>query len=292
MPAKPLKMRQHCFSVLEHIDPLLPYDHHNIPFSLLLPMINVLIEYGERLFIDIFREILPLINNEETISQIKTFIFQEANHTKMYQAYTSKLKDLNNPSIDYLFQASDAHFKSMRQELAERKSLKDRLHFVIMSELFASGFFYFFLEKYMHRIDDFNPIKSYLYMLHGIEEIEHRSLAFDIFHELYGIYSNQVSHFRDEFAAYSKHMIKSLLSWLIAASDDWNKTKPNQVLDKIQVADMLIGTNGVFPNGDICKPYFQSGFHPAYMGDDSFVQQWDNYTERQLIDLIARKNKN
>lgn len=289
MTANILKSRQYHLSLLEYINPTLLYDPDNIAFSLLLPMINVLIEYGERLFIDIFRELLPITKNEATIKQIKTFIYQEANHTKMYQAYTSKLKNIESSSIDYLFQASKDHFESIRRELSERKSLKERLHFVIMSELFASHFFYFFLDQYMHRVDYFDPIKSYLYMLHGIEEIEHRSLAFDIYHEIYGVYSNHEKCLVNEFKVYTKHMIKSLLSWLIAACDDWNIRNPHQALDKVVVADMLIGKSGVFPGGHICRDYSNDCFHPNNMGSNDFIKQWDKYTERKLLDLIKNK---
>ena len=116
---------------------------------------------------------------------MKLFIYQEGNHAMLHRNYCNQLRISDNPIIIKMMHDCDAHFNKIKAEIEQSTTLKEKLYFVIISEIFASRFSEYFLESYQGKYQQLDPFASYMNMMHSIEEIEHQSLAFDLYLHLF-----------------------------------------------------------------------------------------------------------
>ncbi|KAA9154192.1 metal-dependent hydrolase [Amycolatopsis acidicola] len=159
-------------------------------------VMNMLLPEGEIWFVKVFRQALPLIRDDRLHEAVTGFIGQEAMHSTSHQ---SVLEHFDRDGFDtgpFTRQLS-WFFEGLLGDRAltgraERRWLLERVALVAAIEHVTS-----FLGDWLlnaRALDDYgiDPTMLDLFRWHGAEEVEHRSVAFDLFTHLDGGYARRV----------------------------------------------------------------------------------------------------
>ncbi|MFC1412291.1 metal-dependent hydrolase [Streptacidiphilus sp. N1-12] len=152
-------------------------------------VLHLLLPEGERWFVRTFTEALPLVRDERLREQVLGFVGQEAIHAEAHQGVLDHLlaKGLDPgpyvKQVEYLFR----RILGERPELtgtAARESLIERVAIVAAIEHFTA-----FLGDWVLNAEGLDragtdPVMLDLIRWHGAEEVEHRSVAYDLLRHL------------------------------------------------------------------------------------------------------------
>lgn len=170
----------------------------NEPFaSHFINEINMILPAGEFWFCKLYNQALPLITDDKLREDVKGFIKQEAmharGHTNAMDEYLEKRgisTERNKAVMDFLFNQilADAPFGKKVPSWFEKRWLLLRLGLVATIEHMTCV-----LGKYALENETWDKVKADEVLLdlirwHGAEEVEHRSVAFDLYQHLGGDY--------------------------------------------------------------------------------------------------------
>jgi len=153
--------------------------------SHLVNLLNVMLPAGERWFVEVFNEALPLIKDPKLAEDVRGFIGQEAMHA---EAHDTVMHDYMIASgvdvaplldqIEFVFQRILAPSKTTNPR-RKMNHLIERLWLIAAIEHFTAVLGDFVLNC---NWDDYDadPTLTDLYRWHGAEEVEHRSVAHDV----------------------------------------------------------------------------------------------------------------
>lgn len=147
----------------------------NALMSSLLASLSVAFPPGERFFIDSVRHYLDDIDDPSLRAQIRGFIGQEANHTKEHLAFNEHLERVGYPAM--------AMQRWVERRIARVKEIgppEANLARTAALEHFTAILATAMLER-PELLDTLHPQAAKLWAWHAIEEIEHRSVAFDVY---------------------------------------------------------------------------------------------------------------
>lgn len=174
------------------------------PFaSHFISIIHAILPQGEFFFCRLYNKALPLIQDEKLREDVKGFIKQEAMHARAHDAGMKEFLEAKGIDIknflgfmEWLFTVAlaDQPFGRSLPKSMEKDWLIFRLGVISAVEHMTC-----FLGKYIlenKSWDKANADEVILDMLrwHGAEEIEHRSVAFDVYQHLSGNYSMRYLH--------------------------------------------------------------------------------------------------
>jgi len=152
---------------------------------------------GEYFFCRTFNKALPEIRDEKMLADVKTFIRQEAIHAQAHkesiEQYLQKYGvdiEANYARVVQLFDKLLAD-KPLGYELpkALRKEwLLIRVALVAAAEHFTAGFGHYVLCNSHWEARGADPMVSDLFTWHSAEEVEHRTVAYDLYQHLSGNY--------------------------------------------------------------------------------------------------------
>lgn len=153
--------------------------------SHLVNLLNILLPAGERWFVKVFDEALPLIKDPKLAEDVRGFIGQEAMHAEAHDTVmhdymiggglqVGPLLD----QIDFVFEKILAPTKSTNPR-RRMNHLIERLWLIAAIEHFTAVLGDFVLNCSWDDYDA-DPTLVDLYRWHGAEEVEHRSVAHDV----------------------------------------------------------------------------------------------------------------
>lgn len=160
--------------------------------------INLLLPAGEFWFCRVYNKALPLVKDEKLRDDVQMFVRQEAMHAR---AHGSALVDYlhvhgietesNTRREDWLFEMllADEPFGLKLPKLLERRWLVFRLGIIAAVEHMTCVLGKYALENKAWEAGD--PVLLDLLRWHGAEEVEHRSVAFDLYRHLGGGYPSR-----------------------------------------------------------------------------------------------------
>ena len=195
-PNTPARADEHHGLVLQPRDVQFDWDAlpmHWIPGEPLathvVNVLHLLLPEGERWFVRTFKEALPLIRDEALREQVLGFIGQEAIHAEAHQGVLDHLLAKGLDPQPYVHQVEFLFRRVLgeRPELtgtAARESLIERVAIVAAIEHFTA-----FLGDWVLNADGLDragtdPTMLDLIRWHGAEEVEHRSVAYDLLRHL------------------------------------------------------------------------------------------------------------
>ena len=155
-------------------------------------VLHVMLPEGERYFVRLFAEALPLITDEQLAEQVRGFIGQEAMHARSHEAGCDYLRANGidpDPAVapfTWLFDRilGDRGYTGRRRQVW----LLEQLSIVAAVEHFTAVMGSWVISaKGLDRAGA-DPVMLDLLRWHGAEEVEHRSVAWDLWTHLDGRY--------------------------------------------------------------------------------------------------------
>ena len=284
-----LHKRHYEHDLLKHVDVASLYDPDDLMMSLLLHIINATFEGSERIFIDIFREAMEVVDDPHLLQQMKLFIYQEGNHAMLHRHYCIGLRESTQSIVTQMLSDCDAHFAAIKQRVLKQDTLQDKLYFVIVSEIFASRFSEFFLERYQNKHHQLDPFSSYMYMMHCIEEIEHQSLAMDVYQYLYKEHPHHRPQYVKQLKTFNDVTLKQLGDWLVLASLSWCLERDLPLIGRSKILAWMTAEDGFFPGGELYHHMYSEDFHPEGLQMQHFVRKWEDEWQDELVQRMQKQ---
>lgn len=159
--------------------------------SHLINGIHLLLPAGELWFCRVYNQALPFVNDESLELEVRAFIEQEAIHAQAHRRGEKWLKEQHNMDVSEYRARVDWLFRQLLGDEPLGYKLPERLTMqwlVLRVGLIAA------IEHYTGMLgdwcmnskgwDDGDPVIADLFRWHLAEEVEHRTVAFDLFEHL------------------------------------------------------------------------------------------------------------
>jgi predicted metal-dependent hydrolase len=164
------------------------------PFSThMINVLHLLLPAGERWFIGVVNEATPYVEDPELLDAIKPFVQQESWHAWAHTAVLEHLAEHGIESAPFTkslenWFAKIGSPKPSWPEPLQRWWLHRRLAEVAAIEHFTAVLGQWVIQTQALDYAGADPVMLDLLRWHGAEEIEHRSLVFDVYQNICGSY--------------------------------------------------------------------------------------------------------
>lgn len=232
---------------------------------------SLLFPEGEKFFIACVRDYREQITDPELAAQVKDFMYQEGQHGMVHTAFNNRLK-AQGIAVDHILKRQcEVMFGVFRRYFSKRYTLGQTAAAEHMTALMAHGFF----GNGMFR--DADPRIRAMYAWHAIEEIEHKSVAYDVFATVAGGgYLTRVLSMLQVSLTFPLHVFLIMRHMF--------KVDGLQRRGRVWLRGLwwLYGPGGLYPRMlRSYLAYFRPGFHPWQHGDMTLYRRWvDEYAQR------------
>jgi predicted metal-dependent hydrolase len=128
----------------------------------------------------------PLVSSPALAEALQLFCAQEGQHYRQHHRFNGSIRLSPNPTLARL----EAEFEADCQRFTRSKTLRFNLAYAEGFEAFTVGFAMYCLQSGL--LERFIPGPRELVEWHLLEEIEHRTVAFDVYEHIYGDYGYRV----------------------------------------------------------------------------------------------------
>ncbi len=135
---------------------------------------STLFPEGERFFIACVRDFRDDIRDPELQQQVRDFMRQEAQHGKVHSDFNARLSR-QGVRVDLIEAKSRSMLQWFRRKAPARLCLAQTAAAEHMTSIMAHGFF-----DRPEVFADADPRIRAMYVWHGVEEIEHKAVAYDV----------------------------------------------------------------------------------------------------------------
>ncbi|MER7839164.1 metal-dependent hydrolase [Streptomyces sp. NPDC096040] len=231
-------------------------------------VLHLLLPAGERWFVHVYKQVLPLIRDERLREDVVGFIGQEAMHSQAHDEVLPHLRELGldptpyTAQVDWFFEKLLGD-RSLPPGKARRWWLLERVALIAAIEHYTA-----FLGDWVLNAGELDrrgadPTMLDLLRWHGAEEVEHRAVAFDLFQHVDGSYRRRVRTWATAFTAI-------VFLWQRGARF-FMANDPTLLEGRARLRDFcLAGRRGTLPaTGDMLKSiprYLGRGYHPSQEG--------------------------
>ena len=156
-------------------------------------VLHMLLPTGERYFIKAANEAVPLVDDPDLKAAIKPFVQQEAWHAWAHQLILDHLAEQGIDTKPYIDSLDKWAFGGQQQHPGwpvrlQRWWLYRRLADVAAMEHFTAVLGQWWIQNRGLDYAGTDPVMLDLLRWHGAEEVEHRSLVFDVYQNVCGSY--------------------------------------------------------------------------------------------------------
>ena len=218
---------------------------------------------GEKEFIQSVRLFMDQVRDPKLIEDVKAFTAQEGQHSLQHKSLNEAFD-----RVGYLATRVSQQFEEIEREWIDKRSDADRLAATVVMEHITAVMAHFALP----RPEEFDPLPDSVQELlhwHAIEEIEHKSVAFDVYQECVG----DRNRLRRQLLL---HMLlfplgirdfQRMLLQELGHKPTWK--------ERAEMARYLLGPRGLVVS--VLPRYLallKPGFHPWDMDDSQLVEEW------------------
>ena len=239
---------------------------------------------GERFFVESVRHFRDQITDPELKAQVSGFIGQEALHGREHERLNAIFSDMGI-RVDFAEKGV-----KMGLSILEHFSPEQQLACTIFMEHFTAIFGESFLQHRQFR-EACEPEALKLWTWHALEELEHKSVAYDVYTQVSNNWRLKLQAGPLVVAALLPGIIGSLVA--IMAHD--NQLQKRHIKSHLKGAAMIFGKHGLLKHVPRRMPdFFKKDFHPSQDDTRALEQQWrenlfgtqgllsDNYTAPTL----------
>jgi predicted metal-dependent hydrolase len=262
---EPLRARRTRFDLSATPNEWIPGD---LQTTHLIDSLHVVLPPGERWFGDVLRDALPLITDPKLKDDVRGFIGQEGTHAK---AHDLGLAHLQGHGIDLTREVAfaDRVRTRMRQRIhrlpawAQRRIRRHELGAIATIEHFTAVLGVWIVDR--PQFDELGVDAQMLDLLrwHGAEEVEHRSVAFDVYQHLDGSYPWRVVHglIGSVGITLGLFAVGLRIHRLDPAAGRWSYRAYKEAVRAGRMPDMLRVAASI-------REYVQRDYHPSHYGID------------------------
>lgn len=232
----------------------------------LIDSLHVALPPGERWFCDVFKDALPLIRDERLREDVKGFIGQEATHAR---AHDLGLEHLARHGIDLRREVAwvDRNRERLRRRIARlpeplrRRALRSQLAAIAAIEHYTAVLGTWIVEA---DLADADPAMVDLLRWHGAEEVEHRSVAHDLYAHLDGGYLRRAVH-----GIVASVVILGGLMAIAVRIQALDPTTRRRITPRAYRAAVRAGHLPALGKVALSlREYLRPGYHPSQFGDE------------------------
>ncbi|GHF42754.1 metal-dependent hydrolase [Streptomyces mashuensis] len=150
-------------------------------------VLHLLLPAGERWFVKVFKEALPLVRDPGLLTDVKGFMGQEATHSVQHSHVLDHLSAQGLDTrpytrhVDFLLDVLLGEEPPFGLPVPEREWLRFRLSVIAAIEQFTAVMGDWILRARALDRAGPDPVMLDLLRWHGAEEVEHRAVAFDMY---------------------------------------------------------------------------------------------------------------
>ena len=238
--------------------------------STMINLFNIVLPAGEYWFVKAFNEALPLVRDPHLAEDMRGFIGQEATHAATHDEVVREFLVRNgvNPlpileMINYIFEKVLAPTPST-DPTRRLNNLCERLWLIAAIEHYTAVLGDFALNSTWddHGAD---PIMVDLFRWHGSEEVEHRSVAYDVAAYFHNSYPDRIRAMT--LAATAIFAFFQRGTWYLLKTDPTNDIGWWQ-MQRLRMHDSKLGLLPEFHSlfGRNTLTYFRRSYSPEHMG--------------------------
>jgi predicted metal-dependent hydrolase len=248
----PIKVRRMNFQFPDSL-PTFWFDDNPL-LTATLSALAVAFPPGERYFIASVRHFLPQVDDPELLAQVRGFVGQEANHTKEHVAFNKFLDGRGFPAS-----AMEKWVSGRIAKLQKRSTPEANLARTAALEHFTAILASVLLEN-PDILERMSPEVARLWAWHAIEEVEHRSVAFDVYKQTVDDEALRLRVMRATTALFLSANFVRTLMLLRVSGRLWD------VRSALKGLNLLWGEAGLFRQVvPLYLEYFRKDFHPSQL---------------------------
>lgn len=258
---RPRDVRYDWTSLPMHWVPEDPFTTH------VLNVLHLLLPEGERWFVRVFSEALPLIRDGRLAEDVRGFIGQEAMHAEVHQGVLEHLRahDLDPEpfvaQVRWLFRQALGP-RELPTERLRQEWLVERVAGVAAIEHFTAVLGDMILNSPGLDAARADPVMLDMLRWHGAEEVEHRAVAFDLYQHLDGGYLRRVRQMLVVAPAMAALWVQG--TRFLMAADPTGTRRPR--LRDLGRPYRRYGLASPFALLTSFVPYLRPGYHPSRHG--------------------------
>ncbi|MEV6005712.1 metal-dependent hydrolase [Streptomyces sp. NPDC051976] len=155
-------------------------------------VLHLLLPAGERWFVKVFKEALPLVSDEQLLKDVKGFMGQEATHSVQHAYVLEHLAEQNLDTsgytrhVEWMFDVLLGEKPPWGVPIPRREWLRFRLSLIAAIEHFTAVLGDWVLAADALDAAGTDEVMLDLLRWHGAEEVEHRAVAFDMYQHVGG----------------------------------------------------------------------------------------------------------
>lgn len=240
-------------------------------------VLHLLLPAGEEFFVEVFKQALPLIQDDQLRLDVQGFIGQEAMHSQTHADVVEHLRSQGLDMSPYTDQMRWLFEKMLgdRPRWSKRRQrtwLLERIALVSAIEHYTAILGEWILDT--PQLDEVgaHPVMLDMLRWHGAEEVEHKAVAFDVMKHLKAGYFRQVR---------TQWLVTPLLLllWIRGVRFMYSIDPELPAGTKARWRDWMIAARrGLVPGPlrfiRMVGAYYRPGFHPAQLGG---IEQAVNY---------------
>lgn len=240
------------------------YYKNNPQISALWAALSASFPPGEAEFIKSVKNFEDRIQDPKLKDEVKNFAHQEAHHSLQHKQLNQQFEALG-------FAVSDLD-KVFKQELAKREkkwSHERRLARTVGAEHITAVWAHWSLHN-PEMMSHFPESMRRMLQWHAIEEIEHKSVAFDVYQQC--VANKRLLNWEYRYFAFVEFPFKvSMATRYLLKQMNYKPTKE----DKKVYRNFLFGDNGIITsNFKTYMRFTKRDFHPWELDDSSLVSDW------------------
>ena len=237
---------------------------------------------GERMFVRSVKHFQKLVKEPELRRDVAAFIGQEMMHGDTHEAFNAWVAEDVMDVRDLIARTDDRIRKSANFLL--EKSPKSALAFTVALEHLTSIIANSYLSK-PYLVEKMHPSVAPVLVWHAIEEIEHKSVAFDVYVAAGGSYFRRVLWLLLAAVALQIAVAQLMLSLL------WRDKQLTKFKAGFEFITMMYGRRGLVTT--LLPSFFRAflpSFHPSQIDEDLMLASWTTALDSMIkVNVVGAK---